>query len=141
LIAICLPGAFHGRDHPARVGGGGGEGFFHEDVDAMGGEAFDIIRVVGGGGAEDRHVVGAGRHAGVEIGEEAVGRDAELARDGLHFRHVRVVEARDLRLRVVMHEAQEIAHVHVVETDADDAELRHVFLPQPKNQRCSVNLT
>jgi hypothetical protein len=42
---------------------------------------------------------------------------------------------------MVMHEAQEIAHVHVVETDADDAELRHVFLPQPKNQRCSVNLT
>jgi hypothetical protein len=58
--------------------------------------------------------------------------DAELARDGLH-RHVRVEEARDLSLGVVMHEAQEIAHVHVVETDADDAELGHESLPSKIN--------
>jgi hypothetical protein len=27
-------------DHPPRVGGGGGEGFLHEDMDAMGCKAF-----------------------------------------------------------------------------------------------------
>ena len=36
-----------------------------------------------------------------------------------------VADARDLRVRVLMHLAQQVAHVHVVEIDADNAKRRH----------------
>ena len=132
-----LAGALHRRDHPPRVCGGGGEGLFHENVETVRRQALRIRGVVTGGGAEDRHVVGAGFHTGIEIRKEFILRHAERACHGLHFCKVRIVEPGDLRLRVLMHEAQQVTHVHVVETDADDAEFRHVFLPQ----RCSVKRT
>lgn len=43
-----LAGRGHGGDHGIGFGEGGGEGFFHEDVDTMGGDFLDPFAVGGG---------------------------------------------------------------------------------------------
>jgi hypothetical protein len=80
--------------------------------------------VVGGGGAKDGEVGPGGPEAGVEVGEDAVLGDAE-GRDGaLHPGAVGVEDPGDLGLGVLVRHPQEVAHVHVVEADADDP-VRH----------------
>ena len=122
-------GAFHRGDHPPRVIGAGGKGFLHEDMTAMGGEPFGIGRVIGGRRAQDRHVIGARGHAGVEIGEKPRLWHAEGLRRRPHLCRVRVVKRRDLGLGVVVNKPQQIAHMHMVKADAGDAKRGHESLP------------
>ena len=116
---------FHRRDHRARIGGRGREGFFDKDVHPVRGEPLRHRRVIGGRRAEERHVVRPGGHAGVKIGEDGGLGDGMRLDGGLHLRPVRVVECSDLRLGVIGDHLQQIAHVHVIEADANDAEPGH----------------
>ena len=88
-------------------------------------QLFGVVRMIGRRGAEDRHVVGSGRHRGVEIGEDAILGKSELLDRDLHLRAIRVEDRGDLGLRMLMNQGEQVAHVHVVETDADDAEFGH----------------
>ena len=106
----------------SRLGEGGGEGFLDKDVQARRSDPLDIGGMVGGGGAEDGEIGLRPGQAGVHIGEDAVGRDGE-GRDGAgHACRVCVADARDLGPGMVVHLAQQVAHVEVVEVDADDAQ-------------------
>ena len=78
--------------------------------------------MVGGGRAKD-HQIGFCRHAGSDIAENPAGGQVEIGDGLLHARGVAVADAGDLGLGVVMHLAQQIAHMHVIKVDADDAEL------------------
>src|SRR5690606_37113572 len=77
-------GGLQRLDHRAGIGDRGGKGFFDEDVDAVGGEAAGVARMVGGGGAEDGEVGFRGRHAGVEVGEDVILGDGEGVDGALH---------------------------------------------------------
>ncbi len=92
-------------------------------------EPLDIAGVIGGGGTEDGHVRPC-RHASVEVGEDIAFRDAEFGCGTGHRCGVRIVDPCDLGIRVVVHHAQQIAHVHVVKADADDTEPGHENLRQ-----------
>ena len=104
------------------LGGGRGEGLLDQDVQARRRDPLDIGGVVGGGGAEDGQIGRVAGEAGLEIGEDAVGRDAE-GRDGAgHPCRDRSQRPDDLSPRMLVHLAQQVAHVEVVEVDADDAQ-------------------
>ena len=59
----------------------------------------------------------------------AIGGDAEGLHRAGHAGGIGVVEAGDLGVGVVVDHPEQVAHVHVVEADASDAELGHVSLP------------
>ncbi len=117
----AVAGRGHGGDHPAGVGGAGGEGLLDHDVEAVRGDGLDGVGVGGGGGADDGEVGGGLREAGGEVGEDALGRDREGLDGGGHAGGVGVVDAGDLGVGMVGDLAEEVAHVHVVEADAEDA--------------------
>ena len=76
--------------------------------------------MIGGGRAQD-HKVGAGRHAGGNIGEDMPGRYPEGCDGALHPGRIKVTDARDFCIGVFVDLPQQIAH-HMVKVDADDAE-------------------
>lgn len=115
----------HGGQHAARVGNACREWLLDEDVEPVRRDALDSVGVLGGGGADDGEVGVGGGEAGLQIGEDPVFGNGEL---GDRFRHpgaVRMEHARDLGVRMLGHLAQQVAHVHVVEADPQDAVFRH----------------
>ncbi len=112
--------AVHCRDHPPRVGDAGGEGLLDHHVEPPRGQRLHVLGVFRRGGADDGQIGGTRVEAGVEIGEDPLGRDREgLDRRG-HARGVGVPDADDLGVGMRGHLAQQVAHVHVVETDAQN---------------------
>src|SRR6185369_10269006 len=59
------------------------------------------------------------------IGENALRRYREVRDHRLHARRIVVADAGDLDVGVLMAFAQQIAHVHVIEAQADDFEFFH----------------
>ena len=57
------------------------------------------------------------------------GGNREIGDRRLHAGRVGIVDAGDLGVRMLGDGAQEVAHVHVVEVDAEDAVLGHSLLP------------
>ena len=124
LMASFCPG-FIARNHPARFGSRCREGLFDHDVRAEGRNLLDVFCMCRRRRAE-HHKVGLCRlEAGLDVGEDLVGRDREVRDRGLHALRIGVADARNLRVRVLMRLAQQVAHVHVVEIDADNAKRRH----------------
>ena len=70
--------------------------------------------------AEDRQIGLGPLDAGPPVGEHSLGRNAEILDGLLHPLRLLVVDADDLGMRMIGRHAQQIAHVHVVERDADD---------------------
>ncbi len=62
------------------------------------------------------------------VGEDALSGDGEVARGGDHPLRLFVADAGDLHVGMRVRHTQQIAHVHVVEVDADDFEFRHISL-------------
>ena len=75
------------------------------------------------------------RQASTSVKTLSAGID-EVRDRGLHALGIGVADARDLGVRVLVHLAQQVAHVHVVEIDADNAKRRH---PRGLPPRCGIS--
>src|SRR5207244_2519354 len=98
-----------------------GEGFLDEDMGAGGRDLPHPLAVLRGGGAKDDDVGLRLFQAGAVIGEAALARDAEFADGILQARGLRVGDADDLDLRMRAGEAEEVAHVEMVEIDSGES--------------------
>ena len=117
--------AGHRLHHSARIGHGRGKGLLDKDMEVMGCQPLGEFRVFPGRGAKDGHVIRAGRHAGIEIGEDAILGHSERVDCRLHPGSVRIEYAGDFGVRTFMHHSKQVTHVHVIEADPDDAKLGH----------------
>ncbi len=91
----------HGRRHRIGLGERGGEGLLHQDVHAVLGHAAGPFAMRGGGGAEDHEIGLRLFQARAVVGENAVCRQAEIARRLLHPLRLLIADADDLRLRML----------------------------------------
>jgi hypothetical protein len=72
-------------------------------------------------GAEDDEV-GRGSLEACTVVRELLRRgEIEFSRRVLHARRLLVADPDDVRRRVLVHHAQQVAHVHVIEVDAGDS--------------------
>ena len=115
------PVRWHGADHGVGLLEGTGERFFDDDVCAEGGDFFDPLAVLGGGGAEDDDVWGGLCETLRVVGEDALFGDSEFADGVLHSRGGQVADADEFDLWVCGCHAEKVSHVEVVEVDSGDA--------------------
>ena len=129
LTASRTPDFRDGGEDSIGVGERGGERLLQENVDAERSDRLDAIGMARGCRAENGEVRLGLPHAALDIVKHAVGGNREgLDRVG-HSRAVGIANADDFRVRMLVRLAQEVAHVDVFETDADDALLSHVLPP------------
>ena len=122
-------GCLHRGDHPPRGPRRCGEWLFDEQVRAVGCQPFRVVGVVGGRGAENGEVGLRCGHAGVEVRKHPIFRNCEIGYRLGHPRRIRIEDAGNHRVRMLMHLAQQITHVHVVEADGSDAKIGHLLPP------------
>jgi hypothetical protein len=113
-------GGVHGGDHAIGVGEGGGERFFDEDMDLVGGDFHGPFGVAGGGGAEDDEVGLGFGEAGIGVGEDLGFGEVEVLDGAAHAFRMFVADGDDFGVRMVVGHAEEVTHVEVIEVDAGD---------------------
>src|SRR5271165_6306849 len=106
------------------------EGLFEENVDAERSDRLDAIGMPRRGRAKNGEVRLGRPHATFDVAKHTLVRDGERPDRVGHSRGLRIANADDFRIRMLVRLAQEVAHVHMFETDADDAVLSHSFLPR-----------
>ena len=110
------------------VGERGREGLFQQNVDAKRSDRLDAIGMARGRRAENGEVRTRLLDAVFDIAKHALVRDGEVSDRVGHSRRLRIANADDFRVRMLVRFAQQVAHVHMFEADADDALLSHSFL-------------
>ena len=116
-----------GRKDPVGVGERGGERLFQQDVDAERGDLFDHVRMSRGRRTEDGKIRMRLSHALRDIAIDALGGDGEVGDRVRHPRFILVAHPGDLGIGMLVGLAQEVAHVHVLETQADDPPFAHLI--------------
>ena len=119
----------HRLDHPAGIGDAGGKRLFDHDVQPAWRDRLDRVGMCRCRRADDGEIGPCRCQAGIEVDEDPLLGDAEIVDGALHPRAVRIEDAGNLGIRMLRHLAQQIAHMHVVEADAEHAVFRHPATP------------
>ena len=85
--------------------------------------------MAGGRGAENGEVRPRLPHASADIVKHPVRGNGEISDRVGHPGGLRIADADDLRIGVLVRLTQQVAHVGVLETDAGDPRFSHVSLP------------
>ena len=125
LIANSLPRPLHGPLHLIRLGEGGGEGLFHDDVHAKGRDLLGPLPVFSSGRAQQDDVRLGLLQTRPVVAENPVGRNGKIRARLLHALGLLVADADDLDICVLKGHAQIVAHVQMVEVDPGDFPLAH----------------
>ena len=117
--------ACHRRDHAVGVGDEAAKGFSTRMLSAVRRDALDLVRVLGGRRAEDGEVgLRLGRHFSRSVKTRSSGMP-KLAIAAAMRGAVGIADADDLGVGMLGRFPQQVAHVQVIEADAEDAEFRH----------------
>jgi hypothetical protein len=121
--------AGHRRHHPARVGDARGKRLLDQDMQAVRRDPFDGAGVIGGLRADDGQVGLRPCKAGLKVREHPIGGNREITDRRRHASRIGIEDAGNLRIGMLRHLTQQVAHMHVIEADADNPVFRHKRLP------------